>query len=145
MSKNRKAKVKLTPLSWVWLAKTCAQREWERVQDLAKISAEAAVAYVQALTDAATFEGFEETFRPEVVAARRKAEAEKKEAEERDKRTIHHGLAPSPYLNLERGSVEPIWRAAQLTEAERKEAEERAEQERTGMRAIPVTEWEPEK
>ncbi|HET9305571.1 MAG TPA: hypothetical protein VFO46_06040 [Candidatus Sulfotelmatobacter sp.] len=137
MSK-RKTKLKLTPQSWVWLAKSCAQQEWERVQDLAKISAEAAVAYVEALTSPEIFEQFEETFRPEVVAAR------KKEAERRESLTIHtDGSGYDPHANLKKGSTAPLWRDATLTEAERQEAAKLAEEERTGTRAIPEIEFDP--
>ncbi len=74
---------------------------------------------------------------PELAAERKKKEAEAAEAARQESLTIHSGLAPSPYLNLQAGSTAPLWRDATLTEAERAEAEKVAEEERTGMRQIP--------
>lgn len=145
MSKNRKAnKPFLRPAALSLLAQRCGESEWDRILDLREISLEALLDYVKAIAPPDFYQQFLETqMSAEELAARHKAEADKKEAAERESRTIHNGKCPSPYTNLQRGSVAPLWRDATLTEAERIEAERLAEIERSGIRPIENPEFDP--
>ena len=143
MSSKRRAKPLLRPAALSLLAQRCGETEWHRILDLREISVEATLDYIQAIAPADFYQQFlEAQMSAEELAARRKAEADKKAAEERESRTIHNHC-PSPYENLQQGSTAPLWRDATLTEAERQEAAKRAEEDRTGTRAIETPEFDP--
>jgi hypothetical protein len=142
MSKSRKAsKPLLRPAALSLLAQRCGEGEWRRVLDLREISVEATLDYIKAIAPPEFYQQFlEAQMSPEELAARRKAEAEKKEIEERESRTIYQSAPKVTQADLlrEQGG----WRAATLTEAERAEAAKQAEEERTGTRAIPKPEFD---
>lgn len=143
MSKNRKAnKPLLRPAALSLLAQRCGETEWQRILDLREISLEATLDYIQAIAPADFYQQFlEAQMSAEELAARRKAEADKKEAEEREKRTIYQDLpkVTTGDIVAERGG----WRDATLTERERQEAAKLAEEERTGTRAIEEPQFDP--
>ena len=146
MSKNRKAaKPLLRPAALSLLAQRCADTEWQRVKDLREMSLEALLDYVRSISPADFYQQFlEAQMSAEELAARRKAEAEKTEAEEQARRTIHHGKLPE--ASEEQKMADFVqgrgWHPATLTEAERIEAARQAEEERTGTRLIPPAEFE---
>jgi len=143
MSKNRKAKPTLKPEALAWLARHSGDTEWQRILDLHRLSIDALFAYVRSASDDASYQQFMDLVEPEAAAERRKKEAEAAEAARKESLTIHtDGRCPSPYTNLQEGSTAPLWRDATLTEAERAEAAKLAEEDRTGMRAIPEVESE---
>jgi hypothetical protein len=96
MSENRKAnKPLLRPAALSLLAQRCGESEWQRILDLREISLEATLEYIKAIAPPDFYQQFlEAQMSVEELAARRKAEAEKKEAEERESRTIHMGRLP---------------------------------------------------
>jgi len=145
MSKHRKAKPTLKPEALAWLARHSGDTEWQRILDLHRLSIDALFAYVRSASDDASYQQFMDLVEPEAAAERKKKEAEAAEKARQETLTIYtdgKGM-PSPYTNLQAGSLQPLWRAAQLTEVERAEAERLAEMERSGTRKIDEPEFDP--
>ena len=101
MAKHKKARPALKPEALAWLAEKMSPTEWSRVLDLHRMSIEALFVYVRSLCNDALYQEFMDLNEPELAAERKKKEAEAAKPPGRQALTIHSGLAPSPYLNLQ--------------------------------------------
>ena len=144
MTKSRKNKPALRPEGLAWLAQHANDSEWRRILDLHGVSLDALLTYVKGIMDHSSYRRFEEAnLPPDVLAERRKAEAEKREAEEKAALTIYQGKLPE--TTDERRILDSFkgrgWKDATLTAAERAAEEKLRQEEASGLVEIPRPEW----
>jgi hypothetical protein len=145
---KRKNRPSIRPEGLAWLAQVCSDTQFSRILSLHdRGQFTALLLYIKSLCDETTFAQFEEkNLEPAVLAERRKVEAEKREAEEREKRTIYadgRGVKPPDAQAILESFEGKGWHAAALTQAEQAEAAKLAEEERTGFIEIPRAAFDP--
>ena len=143
-NRTKKPKLTITAEGWSWLAQNTGD-DWPRLLDLKGISIEAVYSFVKARTTPEAFKAFEELNLPaDIVAARRKAEARQKQADEAEKLTIYNGLPePQSVRDRQRDIVLGIGRFKPLgmVEREKAEATARAQAEGEELFLIPEAEF----
>src|SRR5262249_23281302 len=140
MPKNRKQPLTLQPQSLAWLATKASEQQFNRVlQLLDRGQILAIVEYVRAIADPDAFAEFETAnLPPDILAARRKAEAEAKQREEDEKRTIRQdGLPVVTAQTILKG---PQWRS--LGEPPEQEVQEQAQKRRDAVELVSIPEGE---
>jgi hypothetical protein len=149
-SRQRKQKPALRDEGWSFLAQVCSDQQWQRCLDLSGVSIGALMDYVKTLASPQNFKAFEEAnLPPDVLAERRKAEAEKRDAEEKAKRTIYTD-GRTPRISQQR-IVESVtkakgeWKSLERVNAEetaKKLAAQKAKREHGDLVPFPEPEWE---